>query len=119
MKKMLHGIGGTVLLATSLFAALLPREVQGQTNLNRPNISSNRYLLVLETSRSMEKRSEANLKAVENLLASNMAGQLGRGDTLGVWTFNEELFTGRFPLQQWSPETRQQVNEQELSFLKK
>src|ERR1035437_629860 len=47
-----------------------------------------------------------------------MAGQLQRGDTLGVWTFNDDLYTGRFPLQTWSPEAQQDIASRTLTFLK-
>ena len=46
----------------------------------------------------MQPRAGAVLKAVQDLLASGLSGQLRRGDSLGVWTFNEELSAGRFPL---------------------
>jgi hypothetical protein len=81
-------------------------------------VSSNRYLLVVDTSRSMQRRSDATLRAVQDLLGSGMRGQFRRGDTLGVWTFNAELYTGRFPLQRWSPETQANITAATVSFLR-
>jgi len=55
---------------------------------------------------------------VRGLLVSGMNGQLRRGDTLGVWTFNADLYSGQFPLQQWSPETAGAITARALTFLK-
>ena len=58
------------------------------------------------------------LQTVQDLLTSGMAGQLRQGDTLGVWTFNDDLYAGRFPLQNWSPETQPDSASRMLDFLK-
>jgi len=79
---------------------------------------SNRYLLVVDTSRAMQTRVAGVQKAVQDLLASGMSGQMRRGDTLGVWTFNSELYKGQFPLQKWSPETKAEIILHVVSFLK-
>jgi hypothetical protein len=81
-------------------------------------VSSNRYLLVVDISRSMQRRSDATLRAVQDLVSSGMRGQFQRGDTLGVWTFNAELYTGRFPLQHWMPEKKVDVTAATLTFLR-
>src|SRR5215472_6554827 len=60
-------------------------------------LSSNRYLFIVETSRAMQKREEGLKQAVTNLLGSGMRGQLQSGDTVGLWTYNNELHAGRFP----------------------
>ena len=86
-----------------------------QTN---PPPAPGRYLFIVDTSAAMKRYAPAAYKAVENLLLSSMSAQLKRGDTVGVWTFNEQLFAGRLPLQVWSPETAALVNTNVLSFLK-
>src|SRR5689334_23147318 len=48
-------------------------------------LSSNRYLFVVETSRSMQKRTEGVSKALVDFVGSGMRGQLQQGDTLGLW----------------------------------
>src|ERR1700712_1643130 len=68
---------------------------------------ANRWLLIVETSRAMAPRAEAITKSVGDLLRSGMNGQLRAGDSVGLWTYNNELHAGEFPLQTWSPETRQ------------
>src|SRR5438874_5507768 len=66
----------------------------GQTNAVKTSAGGNRFLLVVETSSVMERRIEATLKVVQGLLASGMNGQIHKGDTLGIWTFNDELHAG-------------------------
>ena len=56
---------------------------------------ANRYLLIVDVSRAMEPRQRSMLKAVQDLLASGMGGQMQAGDTLGVWTYNTNLYAGR------------------------
>jgi len=80
--------------------------------------SSNRYLLVFETSNAMQRRLPATLEAVAALLGGGFRGQLRDGDTVGVWTFNETLETGRLPLQHWSSVTSGEVTREILGFLK-
>ena len=99
-----------------LFTTVLP--LRAQTNVAKPAPHSDRYLLILETSHAMDKRSDGALKVAQGLLVSGMNGQMQKGDSLGVWTFNQELFTGHLPLQQWSPESQKDVAKRTLNFLK-
>jgi hypothetical protein len=99
-------------------ALAVPREVCGQSSAAKLPGTSSRYLLVVETSRSMEKEKDGVLDLVSHLLASGMNGQLRRGDTLGLWTFNDALYAGRFPLQQWLPETKKDITGKALTFLR-
>ncbi len=80
-------------------------------------LSSNRYLFIVETSRGMQKREEGVKQAVTNLLGSGMRGQLQTGDTLGLWTYNNQLHAGKFPLQEWKPEKRDELTSRMLMFL--
>jgi hypothetical protein len=80
---------------------------------------SHRYLFVVDTSASMRRRAEAVQRAVGDMLLSGMAGQLRTGDTIGLWTFNERLYSGQFPLQRWSPENRQRIGRAAVLFLSK
>ena len=81
-----------------------PFHLRAQTNTPVPQ--SNRYLLLLETSHSMQRRSDGALQAIHALLSSNFGGQIRNGDTLGVWTYNEELTAGKLPMQQWSADAQ-------------
>ena len=99
-------------------AALTPCTLLAQTGTAKATRPSNRCLLVVETSRSMQRRSDGVIQAVQDMLKSGLAGQLRPGDTLGVWTFNDSLYAGRFPLQTWSLEAQQGIALRTIAFLK-
>ncbi|MGO8927176.1 MAG: hypothetical protein ACLQU3_09835 [Limisphaerales bacterium] len=108
-----------LLVAGLLFVvARTPHTLLAQADKAKAPLPSNRYLLMVETSRSMQRRADGVRQTVQDLLKSGLAGQLRRGDTLGVWTYNESLYAGRFPLQTWSPETQEDVMLRTLTFLK-
>jgi hypothetical protein len=65
----------------------------------------------------MQVRTQGVVREAQALLGSSMNGQLRSGDTLGLWTFNQNLNTGRFPLQTWSPEQREAITARVTSFL--
>jgi hypothetical protein len=62
-----------------------------------------RLLLVFDTSAEMKRRLPAVQQALASLLATNLHGELHTNDSLGVWTFDQELRTGQYPLQRWKP----------------
>jgi hypothetical protein len=68
-----------------------------------PN-GDNRFLLIFDTSSDMKRRLPAVQKALNDMLATNLSGQLHPGDTIGVWTFGQDLHAGQFPLQHWEPD---------------
>jgi len=107
------------LLAGLLFiAALTPGPLLARADAGKAPRRSNRCLLVVETSRAMQRQSGAVLQIVQDMLRSGLGGQLRDGDTLGVWTYNENLYAGRFPLQTWSPEAQKDITRRVLTFLK-
>lgn len=61
----------------------------------------NRFLFVIETSASMSRSADAVQGAMASILGSEMQGQLHKGDTVGLWTYNDKLSTD-FPMQVWS-----------------
>jgi hypothetical protein len=63
----------------------------------------NRFLLIFDTSADMKKRVPAVQRSLDELLATSARGELRSGDSIGVWTFGQELRTGQFPLQRWDP----------------
>jgi hypothetical protein len=83
-----------------------------------PAGSSSRYLVIVDTSRSMRRRSKAMLQTVQDLLSTGMQGELKGGETLGLWTFNQDLYTGLFPLQVWAPEEQNAIAQRAVGFLK-
>ena len=59
--------------------------------------------MIFDTSAAMKKRLPAVEVAVKNFLTTGGSGQLHAGDSVGVWTFDQQLRTGQFPLIHWSP----------------
>lgn len=95
---------------------LLAFPVWSQTNFSRP--APGRYLLIVETSRTMGHRSEGTLKTLANTLFTGMAGQIQQGDSIGVWTYNKDLYSGRLPLQRWSKLEQRDTCSTILNFIK-
>jgi hypothetical protein len=79
--------------------------------------SSNRWLLVFDTSFAMRDRAKAVQDVTMDLFATGMHGNMRAGDTIGVWTFNDKLHPGAIPLQIWSPETSQALARGMMQFL--
>src|SRR6201986_5219497 len=48
---------------------------------------------------------------------TGMNGQMQTGDSIGFWTYNNQLNAGHFPLQYWSPKTQRSTVENALAFL--
>jgi hypothetical protein len=67
-------------------------------------IGVGRFLFIFDTSSDMKKRLPAVQAEVTTLLSSSLGGRLRAGDSLGVWTFDQDLRTGQFPLQPWRPD---------------
>ena len=84
-------LAGGVFLAPALRAQPTEQTVQS------------RFLLVFDTSSDMKKRVPAVQKTLNELLLTSMSGQLHSGDSIGIWTFDQNLRTGEFPLQSWNP----------------
>ena len=76
-----------------------------------------RYLVIVETSEAMRRRTDGTQKLLGDLVRSGFNGQLRAGDTIGVWTFNDKLSTGVFPLQIWTPQTRERIAGGLVGFL--
>ena len=94
------------LLATALWAAwacVIPVGLAAANTNSAPSRGeSDRYLLIVDTSAAMERNAENTPRIVGQLMASGMIGQARAGDTFGLWTYNEVLRTGDFPLQRWT-----------------
>src|SRR5689334_16659499 len=82
---------------------------------NRP--PENRFLLIVETSSPMQKRSAGLASTVDQIVRSGFQGQARPGDTIGIWTYNETLTAGEFPLQTWSKDGAKHISGGMLAFL--
>jgi hypothetical protein len=74
-----------------------------RAQLAAPNVN-NRFLLIFDTSSDMKRRLPAVQKALNDILAASTNAQLHPGDSVGVWTFDQELQVGQFPLLRWRPD---------------
>ncbi len=69
-----------------------------------PNVNG-RFLLIFDTSSDMKRCLPAVQEALNDMLAAGTNGQLHSGDSIGVWTFDQELHAGQFPLQHWEADS--------------
>ena len=101
-------------LVAMAFRASAQNPPPGTNPTNRP--SSDRYLVILEISSAMQKRATNVQDVIGQLFSSGFNGQLHRGDTIGMWTYNDSLHTGAFPLQRWTPQTVRQITSVAAQF---
>src|SRR6185369_11939661 len=76
-----------------------------------------RFLFIFETSSAMKSRVEGVQKAVNAMLATSLLGQLHTGDSIGVWTFGQDLQTSSFPLQTWNADDAVKIAESLTKFV--
>ena len=81
--------------------------------------AQDRWLLIFENSAAMKKRMPATGLELQKLFAANMSGQLHGGDSMGVWTFDQTLHVGEFPLAPWEPERAVSICSNIITFLSK
>jgi len=77
----------------------------------------NRFLLIFDNSTEMKRRLPAVEKALDILLATSVNQQIRSGDSLGVWTFDQTLHAGQFPLQAWDPDDAMTISSNIITFV--
>jgi hypothetical protein len=77
----------------------------------------NRFLLAFETSSALKKNLPAVKQTLDALLASNLQGEIQENDDLAVWTVDQSLHTGTYPLESWSRDDAQDYGTQLKDFL--
>jgi hypothetical protein len=82
-----------------------------------PSPDGQRFLFIVDTSSGMEKLKEQNETAIYELLRGGLFGQMQRGDTFGLWTFDKETYAGRFPMQIWEPRRASQLGTIAAAYL--
>ncbi len=108
-----------VLVAALTTGGLAPRAfAQNQTGAAAMPPSNNRFLFIVDTSSGMKRQGDKERETVESILRSGFNGQLHAGDTIGVWTFNEDVYTGRLGLQQWTPGDSDEIVLRTTEFLR-
>jgi hypothetical protein len=79
---------------------------------------TNRWLFIVETSGSMQERTGGIERILGGLLANGAGSQMRQGDTVGLWTYNDQLNVGQFPLQTWTPTTGDLIARRMVDYLK-
>jgi hypothetical protein len=90
--------------STQLPISTLPSTQVSGSTLRPPPRMENRILLVFDTAADMKKRLPDEKKGILKLFAITLGAELQDGDTIGVWTFDEDLRMGELPLQRWRAE---------------
>jgi hypothetical protein len=85
--------------APLLFVLGLLAQGSAQTAIDPPQ----RWLLIFDTSITMERWLNGTTTELQNLFFNSMGGQLRQDDSIGVWTFADKLQTGQYPLFTWMP----------------
>ena len=80
-------------------------------------ISDNRFLLILNTSYGMRHDRAAAETCLIDLIRGGVQGRMQAGDTFGIWTFNNKLHAGAFPMQIWAPALNTTLARQVQEFL--
>ena len=113
---------GQFILRARIFAVLFagiflipPAHAQEETR----QAIDNRFLLIFDTSADMKKRVPMVQKALDNLFVTSMDGQLQPGNSIGVWTFDQNLRLGQAPLQYWVPAEAATMTANIASFVGK
>ncbi|GEM_PF-2403470 len=93
--------------------------VSTATNAVTLEQESERFLIAFDISSKMRSRLKATTNFVHDLIESGFYGRAQVGDTIGVWTFNDLLYTGEFPLRVWSTNTAAFIARDVCEFLRK
>jgi hypothetical protein len=84
-----------------VLATVLAPKAFGAKALTNALPSGNRFLFVVETSAEMSRLEHGGRQAVFDLVYSGVEGRMSKGDTYGIWTFNQNVYAGVYPMQVW------------------
>jgi hypothetical protein len=80
-------------------------------------VSANRFLFIVETSTAIKPVAPHVLQVVGDLINSGANGQMHDGDTVGLWTFNQQVYS-TLPVQIWAQSIRSQVANRIAAFMR-
>jgi hypothetical protein len=80
--------------------------------------SANRWLLIFNTSAAMRDRTNGMQTVTADLLTTAMHGTIRPGDTIGIWTYSDQLHADEAPLQTWSPNRAPAIAYNTVQFLR-
>jgi len=104
MNRLLKPVFRIVTAAGIIFAAFFCRA--DEASKSRP--MENRFLFIINVSSAMKSRTNGIEEAVIRLLETDMHGEFRKGDTIGLWTYNDQLHA-EFPMQVWSRERKTEI----------
>jgi hypothetical protein len=78
-----------------------------------------RFLFIFETSPTLKRSLPAMEKSLEAIFTNSLPGKLLTGDEIGVWTVDDRLHTGQFPLTTWAPSNAVAFSTGLKNFLEK
>jgi hypothetical protein len=107
--RLIRAIRHSSLVILLALVVLLPARTVAQ--------SSNRWLLIFNTSAAMRDRVDGVESLTQDLLTTAMHGNLRSGDTIGIWTYDSELRADEAPLLTWSPDAAQTIAQHAMGFL--
>ena len=88
------------------------------TSASKAAADGGRFLFVVKTSSSMRRIETATRQAVFDMIFTGLNGYMRSGDSLGLWTFNEETQAGEFPMQVWEAESPMDAATRAASHLR-
>ena len=80
--------------------------------------SPERWLFVFDLSPAMKKRLPATEEVLKTFFASRAGGRLQEGDNIGVWTYDQKMHAGQFPLAIWNPDQATTLTTNLAAFLR-
>lgn len=75
-------------------------------------------LFVVDISLPMAREKEAIADTLFNLIRTGLTDNLRPGDRLGVWTFNERVYSSRFLPESWTPERGEIIADRVARYLR-
>src|SRR5580658_64883 len=104
-------------LRFALAALILGAAVRGRADGGNAVPMENRFLFVIDTASAMKSRTNGIEQAVLGLLNSDMHGEFRKGDTLGIWTYDDEIHPD-IPMQVWTPESKEEITRDVVRYLR-
>jgi hypothetical protein len=105
-----HGLVALWLAAVCALACL-PGRARAQSQPDR-------FLFIYETSPVLKKNLPLIRDTVDGLFAGNLQNEIKTGDDLAIWTVDQAVHTGAFPLQSWSSDDAAATAEKLDDFMR-
>ena len=83
-----------------------------------PNSSLFRHIVVVDTSFSMVRRRQALYDAVSDIFEGGLSGHIREGETVEMWTFNENVDAASIPPRPWRRAEARGLAARAVNYLK-